>query len=237
MNGKVKLVLFDLDNTILDFSKIEEYSLKKTFLKYSISINEEDVRKYREINKEEWGKYENGLQSKEETTLNRFMAFSDYLGKEFPTEDVNRRYLESLTDEVYFVENAESTLIGIDRLGVEMGLLTNGVKRIQEKRFEKAALGRFFKHVLTSEEAGVAKPDTRIFDMIVNLFGVDRGETIFVGDSFDSDIVGASRSGMLPLWYVPDGTENEDGISDKYADEKIIYKKIKDLKEVLDFLR
>lgn len=237
MNGKVKLVLFDLDNTILDFSKIEEYSLKKTFLKYGISIDEEDVRKYREINKEEWGKYESGLQSKEETTLNRFMAFSYYLGKEFPAEDVNRIYLESLTDEVYFVENAESTLIGIDRLGVEMGLLTNGVKRIQEKRFEKAALGRFFKHVLTSEEAGVAKPDTRIFDMIVNLFGVDRGETIFVGDSFDSDIVGASRSGMLPLWYVPDGMENEDGISDKYADEKIIYKKIKDLKEVLDFLR
>ncbi|NCU33699.1 MAG: noncanonical pyrimidine nucleotidase, YjjG family, partial [Candidatus Moranbacteria bacterium] len=119
MNGKVKLVLFDLDNTILDFSKIEEYSLKKTFLKYGISIDEEDVRKYREINKEEWGKYENGLQSKEETPLNRFMAFSDYLGKEFPAEDVNRRYLESLTDEVYFVENAESTLIGIDRLGVE----------------------------------------------------------------------------------------------------------------------
>ncbi|MDO5110491.1 MAG: HAD family hydrolase, partial [Erysipelotrichaceae bacterium] len=34
--------------------------------------------------------------------------------------------------------------------------------------------------------------------------GVTCGETAFVGDVFFTDILGAERAGMKPVWFVPD---------------------------------
>jgi len=224
------LILFDLDNTILDFSKIEAYSLKKTLKNYGITVEEAVVEEYRKINKEEWDKFQDKKQTKKETTINRFCRLSKFIGKEFPVEKVNEEYLEHLTEEVYFIKEAEDTLEKIKTTGIRMGMLSNGVKKVQEKRFEKAGLGRFFEHVLTSEEAGVPKPDPKIFGMILDKFEIKPEKTLFVGDSYESDIVGALNSGMKPIWYKPDFDIDDTEIKDGN------YEIITRLSEIIDFL-
>ena len=56
--------------------------------------------------------------------------------------------------------------------------------------------------MITSEEAGIEKPNRRMFDMIATKLGVKNDEVIYVGDSYKKDIMGAKNAGMTPVWYL-----------------------------------
>jgi len=51
-----------------------------------------------------------------------------------------------------------------------------------------------------SEEAGVKKPDPRIFEMAVARLKVRPDECVYVGDHPRNDIEGAGKSGMRTVW-------------------------------------
>lgn len=49
-------------------------------------------------------------------------------------------------------------------------------------------------HVIISAECGVSKPDAAIFRCAQEKLGVSAGDCIFIGDSFENDIIGAKRA-------------------------------------------
>jgi putative hydrolase of the HAD superfamily len=53
--------------------------------------------------------------------------------------------------------------------------------------------------VVTSAEAGAAKPDPRIFQVALNAVGCGPGEAVHVGDSREHDVAGAEAAGIRPL--------------------------------------
>jgi putative hydrolase of the HAD superfamily len=59
--------------------------------------------------------------------------------------------------------------------------------------------------VVTSAEAGVAKPDPGIFERALELAGVAASEVIHVGDSLDNDVAGARAAGIRPVLVARDG--------------------------------
>jgi putative hydrolase of the HAD superfamily len=52
-----------------------------------------------------------------------------------------------------------------------------------------------------SEEAGVAKPDPKIFEIALDRLGVGALETVMVGDSWINDIAGAAAAGLRTVWF------------------------------------
>jgi putative hydrolase of the HAD superfamily len=114
---------------------------------------------------------------------------------------VNDRYLTRLSEIAILEENAYPVIETLFRKGFLLGLLSNGVKRVQERRVELSGLKPFFKHVLTSEEAGVGKPHPVIFRMMLERFGDQIGKAIYIGDSWEVDIIGAENAGLIPIWY------------------------------------
>ena len=54
-----------------------------------------------------------------------------------------------------------------------------------------------------SEEAGVSKPDPRIFRIALERLGCAAGEAVMVGDSWSADIVGARAAGIRAIWFNP----------------------------------
>ena len=54
--------------------------------------------------------------------------------------------------------------------------------------------------LLTSEEAGVTKPDVRIFEKALKIADIDRKRAVFIGDSWSVDIVGAHQAGIRSVW-------------------------------------
>ena len=63
--------------------------------------------------------------------------------------------------------------------------------------------------VVTSAEAGVAKPDRRIFELGLELAGALPEEAVHVGDSVENDVAGARALGIRPLLVARDGAAPE----------------------------
>ncbi len=86
-------------------------------------------------------------------------------------------------------------LRGQYRLGLISNLWPFPVRRI----FQEMGLGAHFEQLVYSYEVGVRKPNRIIFDHTAQLFGVDAGDCVMVGDSMSSDIEGALAAGMQAL--------------------------------------
>jgi putative hydrolase of the HAD superfamily len=56
-----------------------------------------------------------------------------------------------------------------------------------------------------SEEAGVSKPDPRIFEMALERANARAGEAVMVGDSWANDVEGARAAGIRAVWFNRDG--------------------------------
>ena len=54
--------------------------------------------------------------------------------------------------------------------------------------------------IIISEQVGFPKPDRRIFDQACRALDCSPADCIFVGDSWESDVLGASQAGMTPIW-------------------------------------
>jgi FMN phosphatase YigB (HAD superfamily) len=79
--------------------------------------------------------------------------------------------------------------------------------------FEAKRLGikKYFASIIASQEVGFEKPDARIFDYALNKLSLSARDNyiLYVGNEYETDIVGARRAGLLPVLidrtgYYPD---------------------------------
>ncbi len=81
----------------------------------------------------------------------------------------------------------------------KLGLVTNGLKEVQRKRFAMTPVERYLSCIVVSDEVGVQKPDPGIFEHALEAAGhTDKSTVIMVGDSLNSDIREARPSGSIP---------------------------------------
>ena len=91
-----------------------------------------------------------------------------------------------------------------------LGLLTNGVPRIQRGKLAGAGLTEYFDEIVISGEVGFGKPDRRVFEHALERLGVSAGEAVMIGDSLRSDIGGANAAGIFSIWVNRSGKPRED---------------------------
>jgi putative hydrolase of the HAD superfamily len=93
-----------------------------------------------------------------------------------------------------------------------LGVITNGNREQQHKKLKAVGIADRLSLVLTSEEAGVAKPDSRIFHLASKQAGVDLARCYYVGDRLDADAQAAKKAGFTGIWLNRNGmqaTEND----------------------------
>ena len=96
-----------------------------------------------------------------------------------------------------------------------LAVLTDELYDIQVEKVKRLGLAGYFTEIISSEQAGVTKPDKRLFEYALNRLGVSAGESMMIGDNPSADIRGARSVGMRTAWlhrgkyyYYPTG-ENE----------------------------
>ncbi|KAM8934353.1 haloacid dehalogenase-like hydrolase domain-containing protein 3 [Pelodytes ibericus] len=90
---------------------------------------------------------------------------------------------------------ARETLINCRNLGLRMAVISNFDRRL-EKILVQCGLDAHFEFVLTAESAGVAKPDSRIFQKALQLAQVEPYEAVHIGDDYMNDYQAARGVGM-----------------------------------------
>ncbi|HVW25206.1 MAG TPA: HAD family hydrolase [Polyangiaceae bacterium] len=86
------------------------------------------------------------------------------------------------------------------RRGLSLGIITNGVVRVQEPAISHLGLNDLMDTVHISEHEGVRKPDVEIFRRALRALDVRAEEACFVGDDPDVDVRGAADAGLTPVW-------------------------------------
>lgn len=206
---KHRLFLFDLDDTLLDFKASERLSFDRTMGELGLgAIPDELFARYQAINMALWQAFEAGTVSKELLKVERFRRTFAALAIDLDPHRASALYLESLADTVVLIDGAAQlceTLAGIG----EVGIITNGVESIQQRRIASSPLHAHVSFVATSEACGHAKPDSRFFDHTARMArAFARDETVIVGDRLDADILGANRFGIESCWFNPHGLPN-----------------------------
>lgn len=112
-------------------------------------------------------------------------------------EDV---YWDEFLQGMDYYEGAEDFLIKAVKQGVGICIVTDLTTGIQFRKWEKLGLGRYANYIVSSEEAGIEKPEARIFELALSKLGLKASEVIMIGDSQDKDIKGAERLGIKSYW-------------------------------------
>ncbi len=79
--------------------------------------------------------------------------------------------------------------------GYFMGVISNSIGTMEEQ-LARLDLARYFHTVLDSAVVGVEKPHPEIFRLALQRAGVAPGETLFVGDTYSTDMGGAQLAGI-----------------------------------------
>jgi putative hydrolase of the HAD superfamily len=75
-----------------------------------------------------------------------------------------------------------------------IGIITNADKSVNAL-VDSLGISQFLTAVVTSEQAGVEKPDSAIFKAAYVQAGLKPEEMVYVGDQLTSDVMGANKAG------------------------------------------
>lgn len=95
-----------------------------------------------------------------------------------------------------------ATLKQLKDRGFRLGIISNADGRVADLVVRTGLTG-YFEVVLDSYVVGAEKPDPRIFRLGLQQLQVTAGESVFVGDIYAIDVVGARRAGLTPILMDP----------------------------------
>jgi putative hydrolase of the HAD superfamily len=97
-------------------------------------------------------------------------------------------------------EDVAPFLSAVSAFGAKIALITNGASETQRDTLSTIGLDSAFDVVLVSAELGVRKPDVEIFRRALLELGSEPETTWHIGDSVESDVLGATAAGLQPVW-------------------------------------
>ncbi len=112
--------------------------------------------------------------------------------------------------EVFFAHRPESlppypgtegVLRRLKAKGLRLAVISNGRVAVQRQKLDALGIRRFFDLVLVSEafEPGGKKPDTRMFEALIDELAVAGTDCLYVGDNPHIDFLPARSAGMTTI--------------------------------------
>ena len=94
------------------------------------------------------------------------------------------------------------TLPLLKQMGYSMAVVSNRDKPFQAI-LDSHDLSQFFTYALAAGEVDSYKPDPGVFEHALKHMDVTAQATVYVGDNYYADVVGARRAGLQPVLYDP----------------------------------
>lgn len=99
------------------------------------------------------------------------------------------------------INGVKGVLSGLKRQDLRMGIVANWDTGLGELS-DELGIRNFFDGIIASQDAGLEKPDPKIFLQAMaglNIDKKDAGSVIYLGNEYESDVVGARSAGMRPV--------------------------------------
>jgi HAD superfamily hydrolase (TIGR01549 family) len=102
--------------------------------------------------------------------------------------------------------DAVSTVEALSAGGYRLAIVTARPlpAQIIRRELRDQGLPDVFEAIITSGDLGVRKPHPRVFESALEQLGIEPGESVVVGDSYEEDVVPAATLGMIPILKLND---------------------------------
>lgn len=218
----IRTVLLDIDDTILDFTGGERKALETSFAQHGLPYQTTYVDYYHAINVGWWARYDKGEVGIDRVIVERFVDLFSRIGVPMPL-DFGRSYEANLAAQHDFIRGAKGF---VERLKTTYAVyaVSNGRNNVQLRRLAESGLDKMVDGVFTSETVGYHKPEKEFFDYVAqHIEGFCPQQTVLVGDSLTSDIIGGIAYGLKTVWFnrthrAPSPTLQPDAILDDYRE-------------------
>lgn len=97
---------------------------------------------------------------------------------------------------------ARSVLETLQNRGYVLGAVSNADGRVV-RQLQEVELDGYFATIIDSEVVGVRKPDPEIFRLALKELDLLPQHGCYVGDTYEIDVLGARRVGMMPILLDP----------------------------------
>lgn len=230
----IKVVFMDIDDTIYDYSACVKKAIKEGFEKYELaSYSDETFQLYNKINNQLWNSAEHKKMTVQELNSICWNRFFKEIGIPFDSRLFEEYFCKELYKSTIFEPNALELIQYLNRKYI-MCIASNAPYEQQMNRLKVGGIDSFFSYKFISSKIGVKKPDRAFFDycfMELQKAGCEKiipEETIIIGDTITSDIVGGRNYGMKTCLYTKGQKGNLDYIEADYI--------ISDLAEIMKIL-
>lgn len=201
----MKTIIFDVDDTLYDQIIPFEKAVKDHFLDFFKNDSINDLYKInRKLSDEVFHLTENGKMGLEEMRIYRITNALKYFGisiDRIKAKEFQESY-QMYQSKIELLPDVIDTLDFCQQNNIPLGIITNGPKKHQRKKIKQLQLSKWIpeKSIIISSEVGYAKPDKKIFEFAEKKLSLIKEKTIYVGDSFSNDIVGAKSVGWQTIW-------------------------------------
>lgn len=86
--------------------------------------------------------------------------------------------------------------------GFKLGVLSNRTQPFADQMVE-LKLADYFEFIKAAGELGAWKPNPQVFTPLLEAFELAPEESVYVGDNYYADVVGARAAGITPILYDP----------------------------------
>lgn len=209
--------IFDLDDTLLNFKSAEKQALQAIFNDFKLELDHNAQQAFSKFNESLWKKLEKKQITRADLFEQRFQTFfKNYYHLEVDGNQCSDQYLSYLANGHEEITGARHLLTNLASANKQILLATNGVARVQSQRVKDAQFTDFFDRVFVSEEVGVEKPDAEFFKYLFAHSKAIPENSVIIGDSLSSDILGGNNAGIDTLWFNPLNHQNHSQIKPTY---------------------
>lgn len=211
-SSKKLAIFFDLDDTLYDHLVPFREAVKGILGTEGAELDYADLfHKVRYHSDLLWPKYLSGELGLEETRVMRMEhAFAEFglpLSRE-QAAGVQSAYIARQ----YNIEMITGVRQQLDRFiagGHTVGVITNGPADHQMSKIRGLGVDRILPpdHIFISDAVGMAKPDPELFAYVNRKTGTTADQSLYVGDAWENDVIGALGAGWKVCWYNPRGRQ------------------------------
>lgn len=203
-----KAILFDLDDTLLDrdqaVGKMFSVILEKCYEGVQHPAKDEMLHRFKEYDKGSYG------------DNNKINVLESLFDEYPPHYRIPRHNIQDFWNDqfprCFSINQHTLTIINTLKQHVKVGIITNGSTQRQRAKILNSGLNSYFDTIIISEEAGMSKPDIRIFESALSKLNVQPEDALFVGDDLEKDIAGCQHAHIKGIWFNPNRIKNDPDI-------------------------
>lgn len=210
-----KAIFFDFGDTLASTNPPYLIRLASAFRDCGYNVSDDDFEiSYLKIDYEIHKKYlERGTISPLEYREWFFPKLCRHLSLEGETKIIRERIRAAFTG----IDYTRSALPGAIQLiellkdrGLTLAVISNNDGTTQEK-CEEVGIRDYFEVIADSTDLGFVKPDSRIFQFVLEKLNIPPSEAVHIGDLYGSDVLGGRNAGLDVIWLNRRPIEKLDG--------------------------